>query len=99
MKFGKAIYALRRKRGQTIKETAAKAGVSMSCISDAEANSTWPTSYTLKGITRALGITETYLVLLALDDREVSEENKQRFHDHLTELRAIMEEQMKGGAL
>lgn len=73
MNFGQAIKEIRKRKGMTQKELALKCDISVTALSQIETNDSLPQKSTLKSISSALEVPNTYLFYLSLERDDVPE--------------------------
>lgn len=73
MDLGQAIKTMRKKKGASQKQTAAKAGISANALCSIEKNEAWPSKSTIYAICEALGIPVSCLLFASITDEDVPE--------------------------
>lgn len=71
MNFGKAIVTIRKARKMTQKELAERCGMSQNAILALEKGQSYPPIETLKKIQAALNVPQSYIMLYAIEERDI----------------------------
>ena len=79
MDIGNAIREIRVKKGFTQKELAKKCGLSANALCQIEIDNIQPQKNTIKKICKALDIPTSYLLMFAVEEEDVPEENRAVF--------------------
>lgn len=80
MKIGKTIKQLRKERKLNQIELADACGITQTSLSQIESDLTRPTQKNLDSICNALGISESLLYILSIEEEDVPESKKEAFH-------------------
>lgn len=80
MDLGQAIKTMRKKKGVSQKQTAAKAGISANALCSIEKNEAWPSKSTIYAICEALGVPPSCLLFASITDEDVPERNRAVFN-------------------
>lgn len=79
MKIGKTIKQLRKEKKMNQIELADTCGITQTSLSQIESDLTRPTQKNLDSICNALGITESLLYILSIEEEDVPESKKEAF--------------------
>lgn len=82
MEIGKAIRTLRLKRGISQRELAKRLGRTETMVSLMESGKNIPQTERIKDVSKALGVTPTFLFLYAIEKSDIPED-KQLLYDTL----------------
>lgn len=80
MDLGTAIRTLRKNKGMTAKDLAAKIRISANSMSQIENNLVHPTKMTISKICKALNIPPSYLLFFVITDEDLPEKSKVVFN-------------------
>lgn len=98
MNIGKAIKALRQKRGYSQKQLASLIGKSETAVSLIESGKSIPQTKRIREISKALGVEPTYLLLFAIEKDDVQSDKQVLFDTLLVPLREALTEERKDEA-
>jgi transcriptional regulator with XRE-family HTH domain len=79
MDIGNAIKEIRVKKGFTQKAFAKKCGLSANALCQIEKDNVQPQKNTIKKICKALNIPSSYLLMFAVEEEDVPEDNRAVF--------------------
>ena len=77
MNIGRAIVAIRKKKGIKQKELAKMIGVSTNALLSLENGKSWPTMATINKITESLSLPQSYLMLYSIEDGDIPKQYNQ----------------------
>lgn len=93
MQIGKAVKKLRLKRGYSQKQLATLMGKSETMVSLIESGKSIPQTTRIKEISKALGVTPTYLLLFAVEKEDMPADKQVLFDSLLVPLRDALTEE------
>jgi len=76
MELGNSIKKIRKKRGLSQKQLAAKMGISTNALCSIETNQTWPSKATIEKVCDALEVEECYLLLFSMTEASFPDDKK-----------------------
>jgi transcriptional regulator with XRE-family HTH domain len=95
MEIGKAIKAVRKEKGIGQKQLADMCDISVNALSQIETNASFPQKVTLRKISDALNVPINYLVLLSINEDDVSEERKGTFRFLSETMKTVLMDEVK----
>lgn len=81
MNIGNAIKELRKEKGLSQREFAEASGLTQTSLSQIESGSKKPNPGTMKKICAFLGISETFLFIIATDIADIPEKNREIYKE------------------
>jgi len=90
MKIGRTIKQLRKEKKLSQIELTDECGITQTSLSQIEADLTRPTQKNLNSICNALGITESLLYILSIEEDDVPESKKEAFQTLFPSVKDMM---------
>jgi len=91
MNIGVVIQDLRKSKGLTQAELAAKCKITQTSLSQIETGAKKPSPTTMKLICKSLGVPEPYLHLMAIEESDVPKERKEMYKQFFPTIKTMME--------
>jgi len=90
MNIGSAIKLVRKEKGLSQKDLAAKSGLSVNALSQIEINATFPQKSTISRLCEVLDVPVAYLLFFSIDESDVPEEKRRTFNTLNTAIKDLL---------